>query len=161
MSSLLARSATSLGQVKRSRNGASIRPDFVVPSQDEDESHDQNHQANRKLRHAQSETAMRKLMLPMFLGLGLLGFAMPDQAKASWLSETLDHSQVQVNVGVGPVYAGFREGPTYSPPAYGYRPAYAPAYRPEYRPAPVYQPQHSYYGPSRFEPSREWHEGRR
>ena len=40
----------------------------------------------------------------------------------------------------------FRTGPTYSPPAYGYRPSYAPAYRPKESACSAFQPQHSYYG---------------
>jgi len=111
---------------------------------------------------------MRKLMFSMFLGLGLLGFALPTQAKASWLSQ----SEIQVNVGPqyapgygAPVQAYY---PAYGAPAYA-APAYSyyrsPGYAPAFRPAPIYQPRQSFYGPGRFEPSRyeprrDWHEGR-
>jgi hypothetical protein len=106
---------------------------------------------------------MRKAMFAAVLGLGLMGFTLPGQAKASWLSEGLDHTQVNVNFGpqyapaypAVPAYPAYR--PAYTPPAYSYYPSYAPAYRP----APVYQPQRSFYGPSRYEqPRRERHDGR-
>jgi hypothetical protein len=128
---------------------------------------------NRNTRRAGSygphilEKAMRKLLFSTILGLGLLGFAMPTQAKASWLSEGIDHTQVQVNLGAsfGPGYApvqayypAYRPAPVYAPPAYG---AYRyPSYAPAFRPAPVFQPQRSFYGPSRYEPRRDWHDGR-
>ena len=129
---------------------------------------------------------MRKLMLSTLLGLGALGFtaASPTEAKASWLSEAFEHSRIEVNVGPqypaysapvyapAPVYPVYRPVPTYTPayypvptyvtPTYTPAPVYAPApvipvqaYRPAYVP---YVPQHSYYGPNRWEQER--HEGR-
>ena len=99
---------------------------------------------------------MRPLMVSALLGLGVLGFTATNEAKASWLSETLNNSQVQLNIG--PAY------PAYSPAVYApvvapvqvYRPVavcappvYTPApVVPVYRPVPVNVPQNSYYGPN-------------
>ena len=100
---------------------------------------------------------MRRLILPVLLGLGVLGatFALPSQAHASWLSEAFDNHPVQVNITPTPAYSYYQ--PVYAPPAYApvqpypsyYAPSYGPAYRPyapvarpeyrpEYRPAPGY-----------------------
>ena len=125
---------------------------------------------------------MRKLMLSALLGLGAFGAtADSNQAKASWLSEVLNNSQIQVNIGsqypsypAAPVYAPtpaypvYRPVPAYTPPAINYYPApvYTPApvvRVPVYRPAPVYvpQPQHVNYGPNRYEHDRhDWRDGR-
>jgi hypothetical protein len=122
---------------------------------------------------------MRKVILSALLGLGALGFTDTNEAKASWLSEALNNSQIQVNIGSqyprypvpvyapAPAYPVYR--PTYSPPAYSYYPAsvYTPGSVipvPAYRPAPVNVPTHSYYGPNRYEHDRhdrhDWHDGR-
>ncbi len=126
---------------------------------------------------------MRKFMLSALLGLGALGVtaATPIEAKASWLSEALNNSQIQVNIGTqyrgyaAPQYAAPQYAPVPFYPVYNPVPAYTqPAYRfntapvyatvpavPAYRPAPVNVPQHSYYGPNRFERDRyDWHDGR-
>ena len=121
---------------------------------------------------------MRKLILSTLLGASVLGLTAftPTEAKASWLSESLHHSQIDVNIGAPypayyapPVYAPV---PTYTPPAYVYptysaptyapAPVYAPVPVPVYRPAPVYVPRPSYYGPYRSEHERhEWREHER
>lgn len=92
------------------------------------------------------EQAMRKLMLSVLLGLGTIGLtaSTPSVAKASWLSETLDHSRIDINIGGGyPTYPGYAPTPVYPAyrpvPAYGY-PTFRPAYAPAYRPAPAYAP---------------------
>jgi hypothetical protein len=117
---------------------------------------------------------MRKLMLSALIGLGALGFAAatPSEAKASWLSEALNNTQLQLNIGSQyPVYAppAYAPAPVYPiqppappcpPPSYSYYPApvYSPPVRvvpvPVYRPIPVPVPQHSYYGPNRFDHNR-------
>jgi hypothetical protein len=94
---------------------------------------------------------MRRLILPVLLGLGVLGatFALPGQAHASWLSEGLDNHPVQVNITPTPAYYQ----PTYAPQAYApvqpYPSYYAPSYYPPVpvaRPLPVYRPAAPVYG---------------
>ena len=114
---------------------------------------------------------MRKAMFATVLGLGLMGFTLPGQANASWLSEAVDHTQVNVNFGPSyapaypgvptypgvPSYSGYRPAPIYTPPVYSRYPSYPSAYRP----APYYPPQRSFYGPYRYEgPRNDWHDGR-
>src|SRR5262245_14590990 len=95
------------------------------------------------------EKAMRKLITSALFGLGALGIqADGNQAKASWLSDVLNHSQIPVSIGSqypvypAPVYAPAPTYPAYRPvtayPAPNYYPA--PAV-PVYRPVPVYLPQ--------------------
>jgi hypothetical protein len=90
---------------------------------------------------------MRRLIVPMLLGLAVLGttLAAPSQARASWLSESLESYPVQVNVAptVGyypPAYAPVQPYPSYYAPSY-----YAPPYR-AYAPAPIARPL-PVYGP--------------
>jgi hypothetical protein len=108
------------------------------------------------------EKAMRKLMLSVLLGLGIIGLtaSTPSVAKASWLSEAIDNTHVNISIGTGyptygpsAAYPAYRPVPTYGAQGYGY-PAFRPAYAPAYRPAPAFVPQQSFYGPNRFEPSR-------
>ena len=88
---------------------------------------------------------MRKIIVSTLLGLGSLGFIAPNDAKASWLSEALDHTRIDVRIGSQ--YPAYAPAPVYSaPPAY---PVYAPQYR-AYSPAPVYGPSQGYqaYSPA-------------
>ena len=110
---------------------------------------------------------MRKLITSALFGLGALGInADANPAKASWLSDVLNHSQIQVSIGSqypaypAPVYAPAPAYPVYRPvPAYP-APNYYPAPRvpvPVYRPVPAYGPQHS--NVSHY-PDHHWHDGR-
>jgi hypothetical protein len=162
----------------RSAFSAREDPAFVITTKDP------NGQRIEKRKRAESygtqrkEKVMRKLMLSVLLGLGIIGFtaSTPSVAKASWLSEAIDHTHVDISIGAGypayqaygsaPIYPAYRPVPTYGAPAYSY-PAYRPAYAPACRPAPAYVPQQSFYGPNRFEQGRnighveyrgqEWH----
>lgn len=121
---------------------------------------------------------MRKLMLSALLGIGALGTtADVNQAQASWLSEVLNNSHLQVNIGAqyptypaapvyapAPAYPVYRPVPAYVAPSYYRPPVYTPAPVvpvPVYRPVPVYVPQHSNYGHNHYEHGRhDWHDGR-
>jgi hypothetical protein len=110
---------------------------------------------------------MRKLITSAILGLGALGInADANQAKASWLSDVVNHSQIQVSIG--------SQYPAYPAPVYAPTPAYqvyqpAPAYPapnyypvpavpvPVYRPVPVYVPQRPNVGHYQ---DHHWHDGR-
>ena len=80
---------------------------------------------------------MRRLALSALLGLSTLGltFGIPAQAHASWLSEALDRTPIQVTVAPTPSY---------------YPPAYVPTVPAYYPPAPAYVapvPSYSGYAP--------------
>jgi hypothetical protein len=157
---------------------ASEDPVFVIPTKEPNDQRIEERKRARSYGTQRKEQAMRKLMLSVLLGLGTIGFAAstPNVAKASWLSEAIDHTHVDVSIGGGypayqaygptAAYPAYRPVPTYGAPAYSY-PAYRPAYAPAYRPAPAYVPQQSFYGPNRFEQGRnighveyrgqEWH----
>jgi len=107
------------------------------------------------------EKTMRKLITSALLGLGALGInADANPAKASWLSDVLNHSQIQVSIG--------SQYPAYPAPVYVPAPAY-PVYRPlpaypasavpvpVYRPVPVYVPQRPNFG---HHQDHYWHDGR-
>ncbi|MEI7684271.1 MAG: hypothetical protein WCL32_04540 [Planctomycetota bacterium] len=115
---------------------------------------------------------MRRFMLSTLLGLGVVGLTagVPHEAQASWLSEILGNSQIQVNIGSQypsypppPVYAPAPVYPVYAPaavyPVYA-RPTYPAPYiparvipTPVYRPAPIV-PQNVYRGPYHNDHSR-------
>ena len=114
---------------------------------------------------------MRRFMLSTLLGLGVVGLTagVPHEAQASWLSEILGNSQIQVNFGSqypsypppfyapAPVYPVCAPVPVY--PVYA-RPTYPAPYfparmipAPAYRPAPMV-PQNVYRGPYHYDHSR-------
>jgi hypothetical protein len=147
---------------------------IVIPTKEPNDQRREKRKRARSYGTQRKEQAMRKLMLSVLLGLGTIGFTAttPSVAKASWLSEAIDNTHVDISIGAGypayqaygptAAYPAYRPVPTYGAPAYGY-----PAHSPTYRPTPAYVPQQSFYGPNRFEQGRnighveyrgqEWH----